>query len=314
MSTELKSLILAVACGAIGIALLRLFYRAVRLEWPSNYVTMTRSFGLIVNRSVQRYLLFVLLPVYLVSLLMSTITAREKASGWAVALIIGIGFGITNHAYPVFKALLRSWRNFRGPDGLLRIGLTLLSIGAALLGGFGPGPFDFVIPPIDEFFKAVWTTIFVVVIGKVALDLTRHETRVGNLFDIAEKEADVGLVKYAIEKANEASADPDLVVAILYAENLQRPAWFRQLEYLKGRIFPRGSYGVMQVTTDRPISDTGSIDLAIDRHLRGVVIPMSNEHGQPDEVALRTVLRKYNNNPAFVDLAAGLYERMKRGY
>ncbi|MET8252025.1 hypothetical protein [Micromonospora sp. NPDC005197] len=187
-------------------------------------------------------------------------------------------------------------------------------MGAALLGGLGPGPFDFVVPPVDEFFKALWTAIFVAVIGVVVLNGTRDRYGPGDLFDIAEREAPAHLVEYSRSRSEKAGADADLLLAILYTENLQRPSWFRRLEYIKGAVFPRGSYGIMQASSPYPISDEQSIDVAIDRYLRDVEIPTDPEHGIPDREALERTLRRYNRSSAFVELAAGMYERLKRGY
>jgi hypothetical protein len=310
----MRQLSIAVLFGLLGVGLLHVFYGAVRLEWPSNYVTMTRSFGLVVNRSVQRYLLFILSPVYLVSLLMSTMAHREKAAGAFTALIIGLGHSFMNHGLPMVRAIRNSRRHAWRPDTLLQLSLAALSIAAALLGGLGPGPFGFVVPPLDEFFKAIWTAVFVAVLGVVVLDATRMRHQAGDLYDIAVREAPWRLVDHAQQKAKEAGADPDLVVAILYAENLQRPHWFRRLEYVKGRLFPRGSYGIMQVTSSAPIPDEESIDLAIENYLKNAQIPVDEEYGVPDSDRLKEVLRHYNDHPGFVDLASGLYLRLKRGY
>ncbi|MFU8872655.1 hypothetical protein [Micromonospora sp. SL4-19] len=212
------------------------------------------------------------------------------------------------------SALRNSWRHAWGPDALLQFSLAALSIAAALLGGLGPGPFGFVVPPIDEFFKAIWTAVFVAVLGVVVLDATRMRHQAGDLYDIAVREAPRRLVDHAQQKAKEAGADEDLVLAVLYAENLQRPHWFRRLEYVKGRFFPRGSYGVMQVTSPTPISDEESIDLAIENYLKNAQIPVDEEYGMPDSDRLQEVLRHYNGHPGFVDLASGLYLRLKRGY
>jgi hypothetical protein len=169
------------------------------------------------------------------------------------------------------------------------------------------------VPPVDEFFKALWTGAFVSVIAVIALNTTNQRRGPGDLADTARREADDELTTYARNRAREAGTDEHLVLAILYTENLQRPPWFRRLEYLKGRLFPHGSYGIMQVTSPRPISDKESIDMAIEKYLRGVQIP-TREYGLPDREVLMKVLEHYNDNPAFTELAAGLYEAIKRDY
>ncbi len=67
----------------------------------------------------------------------------------------------------------------------------------------------------------------------------------------------------------------------------------------------------MQVTSPKPIPDKESIELAIEHYLHGCQVP-KGAHGQPDREKLVEVLRSYNDNSGFVDLAAGLYEELKR--
>ncbi len=208
----MRTIGVSILCGAIGIGLLRVFYAAVRLEWPSNYVTTTRRFGLVVNRTVRRYLLFILAPVYLVSLLMSTLAARERGLAWLVALAIGIGHGLQNHGSPALIIIRHNPRQIWTPDVLLQLGLILASLMAAIAGGFGPGPFGFVVPPIDEFFKALWTSAAVALIGIMVLNTTERRTRPGDLFDTAERSAEVDLVAYAVQRAKETSTDPDVSI------------------------------------------------------------------------------------------------------
>lgn len=107
-------------CSLAGMGLLSIFYRYMKFEWPSNYITATRSFGLIVNRSATRYLLFILGPVYLTSLLMATIAMREGSYGIPVATIIGLTHAARNHGYRLLKVARENWRNLYGPDSLLQ--------------------------------------------------------------------------------------------------------------------------------------------------------------------------------------------------
>jgi hypothetical protein len=65
-----------------------------------------------------------------------------------------------------------------------------------------------------------------------------------------------------------------LLHAIMIVENVQRPPWFRALERLKGHVFPRGTYGILQAEADRPLTDQESIDVCASTRLKGVIVPL----------------------------------------
>ena len=73
------------------------------------------------------------------------------------------------------------------------------------------------------------------------------------------------LIENLSEKNN---ADPTLVKAICIAENIQRPSWIRRLENILGRFKPEATYGIMQVTSKKPISDKESIKQAIEQFFK----------------------------------------------
>ena len=95
-----------------------------------------------------------------------------------------------------------------------------------------------------------------------------------------------------------------LFAALMLTENLQRPFWIRRLERLKGLFVKSGTYGVMQVSSERPLTDEESITRAAERlasrHIRLV-------DGYPDYGNLRQVLRGYNPGPIFIAMASEAY-------
>jgi hypothetical protein len=308
----MKTVGITLIFGAIGCIMLHAFYAAVKLEWPSNYVTATRRFGLIVNRTVKRYLTFIIAPVYLASLLVSSLSSDAKGHGVATGLIVGTWHAWKNHGKQIFAHVRHGTMRNAAPDLILQIALLVLAVLAGFAGGLGPGPFTFVIPSLDEFFTAVWTAVFVAIVSFWAFRATRYKTALRDLYDTARREADDALVDYAIEVAQREGADLHLVLSVLFAENLQRPPWFRKLENWKGKIFPRGSYGIMQFTSPHPISDRESIDRAVEL-LKDKTIGR-NENGVPDRESLRNALKAYNDNPGFVELAEGLYPMLVPDY
>lgn len=296
--------------GAIvGAFLLFVFYLAIRTEWPVNYASTVNDFGMIVNRGILKYTAFALGPVYLVSLLVSTTTARAGGIGIATgALIAGLHVARTL-AVHLYRTIRYDRTHTRYPTILLDSVVGLGIILAGTLGGLGPGPFTILVPPLEEFFKALWTTIFVAILAIVALSVTRVQFDVFNLVRRSRREVGPDLLNFARKKAVAFGTEPELVEAILLAENLQRPRWFRRLERLKGRIFPAGSYGVVQVTSAKPLSDKESIDIAVSVFLAGAAIDHTNY--ETESRTLWAALRRYNDNPVFVDLCKHLYEAIR---
>jgi hypothetical protein len=292
------------ALGALaGFVFLELFYLAVRTEWPTSYVSLETDFGVIVNRSVGRYLLFMAAPIYCVSLISSTTVGRNHGNQFLTALLIGIG-----HA--VFASLRNAWLSMKRRTTsalaavlILDLLTSVVVISASLLGGLGPGSYGFVVPGMDEFFKSLWTTAAVAIIAVCLLHLTRNRNTVDKMVRRSRRE--VGdLEAYAREQSGLVGADADLVSAVLLTENLQRPRWVRALERIKGRVFHQGSYGVMQVTSSKPVSDSESIAMALSGPLGE---PLPEEQYGPGYEAITARLAAHNDNPRFIDLASQIY-------
>lgn len=289
----------------IGTGILFAFYLTVRTKWPVNYAGLRQDFGVVVSRGLVRYLVFALAPPYIVALLVSTTVSREGGH----AMICAIGIGVTHVARTqvlLIANLLRQRRRERSNPTIIYAAVTTISvILVSWLGGLGPGPAQFVVPPLEEFFNAFWTTALVIVLAIAIARSMDNSTNISGLIQRSERELG-DLPFLARQAAVDNDADPWLVEAILLTENLQRPRWFRILERLKGIIWRPGTYGPMQVWAPQPITDLESINIAIRKHLSGVRV----KHGKygPNNRSLRKALRRYNPNPSFVDLAQQIYE------
>jgi hypothetical protein len=93
-------------------------------------------------------------------------------------------------------------------------------------------------------------------------------------------------------------------------ENLQRPRWFRACERAKGKFFKHGSYGIMQVEADSPVSDEESIRIAVRTHLVAVSVPVvQNTPGyfSVDYNALRAFALTYNPSESYATALTTAY-------
>ncbi len=203
---------------------------------------------MIVNRTMVRFAAFALGPPYIVALLVGTTVARAGGSGMLVAVLIGLFQALYFRGRSAVRTLRYDHSAMRVPTVVTELGLAACTLGVAALGGLGPGPLGFIVPPVDELFKALWGTTFVVIAAAIVIQKTTVQLDVGRLVQRSRREVGDRLRQLARAEATEAGADVTLVETILLTENLQRPTWFRRLERVKGKVFPRGSYGLLAVS------------------------------------------------------------------
>lgn len=113
----------------------------------------------------------------------------------------------------------------------------------------------------------------------------------------------------AVAASERSGADAVLVLAVMVVENLQRPAWFRALEQIKGRVLKKGTYGVMQVWAAEPISDEMSIDQAAE--ILSAYSDLCDERGYPRPDTFRALGVSYNGSQSYGDLVFTAYQRVR---
>lgn len=76
-----------------------------------------------------------------------------------------------------------------------------------------------------------------------------------------------------------------------------------------GLIYRRGTYGIMQVMSDRPIDDKQSIDIAIRNHLDGSS-KIVDSKGNYNLELLNQYIQKYNPSLVFVSQVFQIAEEL----
>lgn len=291
----------------VGVGLLALFYATVRTEWPLNYASLGDDPGVVVNRTFGKYCTFAIVPMYVVALLASTTVGRAGGHAMVCALTIGAIHILRTQGKLIWMSFKQRRSERSNPTIILAAITTVGLLATSWLGGLGPGPAQFVVPPIEEFFNAFWTTAVIVVIAAFISRSTAIRRTVYDALEQSRREVGGGLLRYARETATRYDSDPLLVEAILLTENLQRPGWFRRLEKIKGKVFPAGTYGPMQVWSPHPLTDEESITRAVQEHLTGLRVKKTR-YQKPNKRSLHKILRRYNPNPNFISLASDIYE------
>ena len=189
----------------------------------------------------------------------------------------------------------------------LGVGIALMMV--AIFATMFRNQFSELIPKSTELVLAAWTGVFAVTVGVWAAGVVSHEGK--ELRDLV-KRARFETRHLNARLSNSCAtwnADPGLVEAVMLVECLQRPAWVRRLERAKGRIFKRGTYGVMQVDSPIPISDSESIDLAVSTTFRDSLVLLNGmDKGSPEfQRAFDRMVQNHNSDPVFVSFVQKVY-------
>jgi hypothetical protein len=299
-----------VIAGLAAAAALWLFYGAVQNRWPEQYSAISTVLDSYIREHLWMYLAFRLVPVYLVGVFIAVIVERAKGSiPLALTIMTVAHLTLTNGRSIVL--LLRSRSSKRMQTLLIYnavvVVVVVLTTAAAgltfrLWDGLVPNPSDLVV--------AAWAGVFAVILAVSAQRLVRFRGENGEEL-LAHAKRDIGSSpwQYAEEAAERQATDPLLIQAILAAEALQRPHWIRRLERTKGRILPRGTYGVAQVASDQPLSDQESIDRLCSSWAG--YFPERDSYGSVADVRLAARLEQHNSNPGFAHSAIDFYRQLQ---
>lgn len=254
MPSGLQSLLelLVVAMGAT--LALRAFYAAFHARWPENYFGGEEGVDPVVSRSIWRYATFRLVPAAVVFAAAGTVATRLGESR-------PLSIGLTASVYIILgpaHALLRDWRARPRRVGLVvyRAASVIGCLAIAVVVAFAGGAFDRFVPDEDEFVGAVWIAVAVVALAQFARSLAAPEFSHNRQRLLARARAEVDPALLDMLR-REDGRDPAGFEAVALAEQLNRPAWVRRLERTLMRA--DGSYGLMQMTSERPISDADSV-------------------------------------------------------
>ena len=264
---SLLPMIETLALGVAGFALLQGAYTGFKLQLPNSYANLSETHTLKVYSRMWRITAFRVLPVFVVMTLIWALAFRSGASGW-VAVLIATTLHIALSNGRGFIDSVKSQRVNYGSYHLIAIGMAT---GGAVAASFlGPHTQHFV-PSFDTLIESLWTALFVAVLVGVLLYITKNDNESdpnSTEYLITRATSDVGVQMYdrLFAEASNYNADPIFAKAIMTSEVLQRPRWIRSAEQIFGRIYGKGTYGVMQMESNKPIDDLASIKKFVQHH------------------------------------------------
>jgi hypothetical protein len=307
---ELVHFLQAVSGGIAAGLFLNVVYFGIQASWPENYTTIRNVIDKGARGSLVKYLLLRFLPTYVTATFTSVTLARLDRPVWpAVVALLATHLAFTN-----MRAVLRLWTTAERTERSISLvsyhvatSFLILATGVLALGT--SGAWAPLIPRPTELTTALWTGAFAAVIAAALQKMMRfHTASPGEL--MVKVRADVGhqLWEEIPAIAAENDCDPELIRAIVAAESLQRPRWVRRLERWKGRLIPKGTYGVGQVSAATPLDDAESLSRLCE-NFRGY-FPARSKWGYVQEGRFMARLEGHNENAQFQRQVYEFYQEL----
>ena len=141
----------------------------------------------------------------------------------------------------------------------------ILLITLGLLSGFlSKSSFvNIITPTIQGLTDNIWSALLtVILIEYLRLLYTEKSIDIEEVIKRSKKNIEPDVFKMIDYVSTKFKVNPTLLKAICIVENIQRPKWIRKIENIKAIFRQTGTYGIMQVKSNHPISDLQSIEIA----------------------------------------------------
>lgn len=280
------------------------FYRFFESKWPEHYFSPDDKTSIFISLSPTRYLLFRFFPVAIIIALIFSISKNFHVNERIIlGIIAGLSHGIITNGVSIFKISIKDNSVKLYINKFLQIGSNLFTIAIVVLAGaFGGYISSFettqkLSPTFQGIVDNLWSSFIAISLFFLLRKVysTTQKFRPIDIYEKSYQKIDAKLLDYIKKTADENSADEKLILAICIAENLQRPKWFRLTEKMSWLVLrQRGTYGIMQVTSDKYLSDEESIVLSVQKYFSN-----TKEINQ-DYSTLEGVISGYNSDPNYV--------------
>lgn len=311
LSSSGRGLIATAFLALLGVLILNSAYSLIKTDWPEVYTdTQTRAQEHIRVNPIRTYFLLRGGPVFLVSLFISVSIDRLGGLAW-------LGFWLMIIIYLCWttgRATLEVLKTRSHPNWIMLLFYHGLSVIVVVIFGFLAvllrSLFVPFIPGGQELLISVWAGVFAALLAGVVRQMLSPHRLEGEEVVLALRR-DIGpeTWSYLRGKAVESEELRDFVTAFVLAETQQRPRWFRRLERLGGKIWGPGTYGVAQVASDTPISDTKSIDILVDILNNSNVSNMLKN--EPSYSSIAHVCSGLTNDPAHAGRIYSFYDTVR---
>lgn len=200
----------------------------------------------------------------------------NKSDGAYTYLNLSLAFVILIQTNLLDMIMHRRYYNSYTSGIVIKLIHLVLACVALILGAIGI-PYlysidllEFIRPdsPINGITNEVWGALVAALIVFYVKRFINNNTLEKELWNsISYVRSNYHLCISSFSKKN--NADEHLVMAVACVENMNRPKWFRVMEKLKSYILPKGTYGIMQIYSDKWLSDQESIRKAVEEKFKG---------------------------------------------
>ena len=275
-----------------------IFYKTFKLKWPDLYFSVNNMDAFFISVSFKRYIFFRFIPCLLINTL--TIAVLTKNSSIQISYIAG-AISLLVHAFltngrAIYDLLSKSKRikiyfNYSF-QLLIHLFTTVFLIFIGILSGlFSRLAFFRALSPSPQgLVDNIWSALItVILIEYLRLIYSDRSNVLDEVFNRSIKNISPNLLNHIDRTCPANNANPILTKAICIVENIQRPKWIRSVENIKASIGLAGTYGIMQVRSNKRISDIESVNIAVKDYLSDTRHIKSTE-------SLKSFIGKYNSS------------------
>ncbi|OGM76133.1 hypothetical protein A2210_02890 [Candidatus Woesebacteria bacterium RIFOXYA1_FULL_40_18] len=286
--------------------LLKLFYKSFELTWPELYFATNDKTALFVSVSFRRFLMFRFLPPFVLIIFGLSVFLRDF--GFRANLyvsLISISVYLINHDVKAIYQILTKSDKVKTYFNLwfqiilhLFVVVLMLVLGVVSAYIVSSNLFSItkILPTFQGLADNLWSSLIAVLLAVYFKEIFSHEGLSQDILYRRSLETIPPKLLNLIEsESKKHNADENLVKAVCVAENLQRPKWVRKIENIKAFLRLYGTYGIMQVRSNKPISDEESIKVAIRERFKN-----SASVFDPDQ--RRKIVSDYNKDSRYIDV------------
>lgn len=253
----------SVVLGLFGGVTLVSLYGLIRSDWPQLYTYNRTPLERTIRQTAFRYFLFRTIPPAVVFSAVAVSADRLVIDG-RVSVAACVLYFIARSSFQAAAVAVKHRTRMLSTCAMQLVSATWITI-LGLIAFCQKGHIQGLIPSPSAFVEAGWAAMFVAVVFYACQNLMRASSpSCDDMIAMAKK--DIGDVAWAhaLYASMAVRVPACILLALMVAESVQRPRWFRRLERLASRmLFNRVEFtqGVTQEKSASTLSDEQAIDI-----------------------------------------------------